>query len=470
MTGSDSDKVTKGLIPFLTAGSLPIIVCIGWSLGTVSMAALNFAKNYVLLFMTAHLGVAAVTASLILIGAKIFDAFTDPEMGLISDKTHTRWGRRRPYLLIGAFLAGLGYIALFITPSFESHAVLIGYLSLVMCFYAIAYTVFGVPHLAMSAEITATYHERTYLMSYRAVFAIIGISLGGALVPFLIDYFGDGSLMSRAGFEGMALTMGIFVTSVCLLSFLLTSRAKFVAQPDRQQVPLMQQFKMATENRPFFVLMSAKASFMVASNLVNGTSLFYVTYVLGESAAWLGSFFIVMIIATVVSQPFWLRLSKRYGKKNIYYVGAGIFATATLSWLFASSDEHIAIFLVRAFMLGISGGGMMLVGNAMLPDTMEYDTRRTGLRREGMFAGLYSTMEKVAAAVGTGLLGFILGAMGFVESTEGVVEQPESAILAIYLCNAVIPVILTGVACFLLRYYDLSESKLESTQRIAEPA
>ena len=101
---------------------------------------------------------------------------------------------------------------------------------------------------------------------------------------------------------------------------------------------------------------------------------------------------------------------------------------------------------------------------------MEYDTRRTGLRREGMFAGLYSTMEKVAAAVGTGLLGFILGAMGFVESTEGVVEQPESAILAIYLCNAVIPVIMTGVACFLLRYYDLSESKLENTRRIAEPA
>ncbi len=450
---------------FFTSGSLPVVVCVGWALGTVSMGALNFAKNYVLLFMTTHLGIAAVTGALILTGAKVFDAVTDPVMGLISDRTRTRWGRRRPYLLGGSFLAGLGYIALFIVPDFGSQSVLITYICLVMCFYAFAYTVFGVPHLAMSAEIASTYHERTYLMSYRAVFAILGISAGGALVPYLIDFYGNGELMSRPGFEGMALTMGVVVATFCLLSFFLTSRAKFVAEPDTAKLSLAKQFKLASQNRPFFVLLSAKASFLIATNLVNGTSLFYVTYILGESAAWLGNFFIVLMVATLISQPFWLKLTKRFGKKRIYYIGALIFSASCLSWLWASADEHAAIFLTRAFMFGISAGGMMLAGNAMLPDTMDYDSKRTGLRREGIFAGLYSTMEKFAAAAGTALLGLILGVMGFIESKEGVIDQPDSAILAIYLCNSVFPVILTGLACFILRYYDLSESKLENTHK-----
>lgn len=453
----------------IAAQVLPISICVGWAMGTISLGALNFAKNYILLFMTTHLGIAAFTAGLILTFAKVFDALTDPAMGALSDRTETRWGRRRPYLLIGSFLAALGYLILFLVPDFSSITYTIAYMCVAMCLYALAYTVFGVPHLAMSAEITTNYHQRTYLMSYRAVFAIVGISAGGALVPYLIDYFSGGVRMSRPGFEGMAVVMSILVFICCILTFLLTSRARFVSRTNEQNYTLPQQFKLALQNKPFFILLTGKVFFMIASNLVNGTSLFYVTYVIGESAAWLGNFFLVMIFGSLISQPLWLKLSKKFGKRDIYYVGAFIFCCGTISWLWATAEEPQLIFLARAFLLGVSGGGMMLVGNAMLPDTMEYDARRTGLRREGVFAGLYSTMEKLAAAFGAGILGLILGSMGFVESTTGIVEQPRSAIIAIYLCNAVIPVILTITACAVLWFYDLSEEKLENTTKLSEP-
>ena len=141
-----------------------------------------------------------------------------------------------------------------------------------------------------------------------------------------------------------------------------------------------------------------------------------------------------------------------------------------MTWLLASPAEPYALTILRGIFLGFLGGATLLMGQAMLPDTMEYDIRRTGMRREGVYAGVYTTIEKFAFALGPAATGAILAGMGYIASSEGFVEQPESAILAVYICAAVLPVVTSILGILCLTQYDLTEQKLKAATLINNPS
>ena len=150
------------------SGRLPLWICAGWGVGTVSVLIVLTASNTILLaFLTNYVGIAPALASGIIAASKIYDAFADPTMGVISDRTETRIGRRRPYVLAGGFLLALSMVALFSDPPFEEQGLRVAYVTFVLFFWATAYTVFNVPYLSMPAEMTSGYHDRSRLMSFR---------------------------------------------------------------------------------------------------------------------------------------------------------------------------------------------------------------------------------------------------------------------------------------------------------------
>jgi GPH family glycoside/pentoside/hexuronide:cation symporter len=142
-----------------------------------------------------------------------------------------------------------------------------------------------------------------------------------------------------------------------------------------------------------------------------------------------------------------------------------VYALCYLSWYFVAPGEPTVFVFVRALVLGILGGAVLLFGQSLLPDTMEWDFRRTGLRREGVLSAVYTMVEKLSYALGAAITGILLGRAGYIKGAGAVaVEQPPSAIAAIYLLASLLPMLMLLASCVVLKFYDLSEARLKETQ------
>jgi GPH family glycoside/pentoside/hexuronide:cation symporter len=187
---------------------------------------------------------------------------------------------------------------------------------------------------------------------------------------------------------------------------------------------------------------------------------YFILQVLLQDYDFLGVYIFATSAAIFISTPLWLILSKSRGKVFCYMLASAIFAMNALSWFWAGAGDPIWHFYLRGLFAGLGSGGMLLMGQAMLPDTIAYDAQLSGTKREGVFAGIYTSAEKLAFAFGAAVSGIFLGTMGYVESTSGMVEQPESALLAIRLSISILPMILVFISCLFLIPYDLDEEKL----------
>ena len=187
---------------------------------------------------------------------------------------------------------------------------------------------------------------------------------------------------------------------------------------------------------------------------------------LGRSLQDLGSYFAVNSLVVILVQPLWLRLARRGGKARLYALAAVGFALVTASWFFAGHSTGMGAILLRFAASAVFVGGLLLMGQAMLPDTIDHDWQRSGQRREGIFSGIYTTVEKLSFALGGACAGFTLQWFGYRSSTSGqAVAQSASAIDGIYFLAAAVPAALMLASCIPLLLYPLRESELteEST-------
>lgn len=449
---------------FMRSQGLPLSVRLGWGLGGVGTTIFLFSKSLILRYMTDYLGVAAATAAFLFAISKFYDAFTDPVMGVISDRTRSRWGRRRPYLLAGSILCAVTFVLLFSVPVFDSPNAVILYMGALLILFATAYTLFNVAHLAMPVEMTANHHERSQMFSYRAGAIGLGTILGGFIGPIIIEANGGG----REGHTVMSWFLGALIFVTMLACFWLTWNAPFRTPQTTQKYSFREKIRSAAANRPFIFLLSAKMFVLMTSAMNTGTVAFFTSRVLQLPDRWLGFYFLSYGLALLLSQPLWLRIIRIIGKRKVYLITALTYAPVSASWMLADSSEHAILFFVRVVLIGAMTGAILLASQSMLPDVIEYDCRRTGLTREGLFAGVYTTVEKFASAVGVAITGAVLGAMGYVASTGGqTVVQPQSAITGIYWCFALIPAGFIAFSCVFMAMYDLDEEKLAATPSVA---
>ena len=444
---------------------LPTRLCVGWGMGTLGMALMFNATSLLLLrYLVDHLGMAAALAGTIIGLAKFYDAVTDPLMGIISDRTRSRWGRRRPYLLLGGIVSAVSFVLLFNLNWFQGTSLLVGAAVFALLLNATGYTIFNVPYMAMPPEMTPHYHERTRLMSYRVAAVGIGQLIASFVGPLIIGAFGGAIL----GHQVMGLVLGVTIGAASAIAFFMTADAPSVATAQRSTHSFREQVTAALENKPFLILLGVKTAHLLGLAVFIAVLPFMFGHVLGVSYNYLGLYFLAQASLVFLFQPVWVQISGRFGKKTVFYAGVAVYSLMHLSWLWAAPGEPAWAIVLRGVIGGIGAGALLLAGQALLPDTMEYDYQRTGLRREGVLAGFYTTVEKVSFALGPALTGVILGAAGYIPSPVDGQTQPESAQQAIYFCTALLPVLALLLAALLLSRYNLTEERLKGGRGVAD--
>jgi len=452
----------EALAPEAQTFKLNRATMIAWGIGTLGPVTVLTATNALLLrYLTDFYGLAAGLAASLIAASKLYDVFADVAMGVVSDRTKSRWGRRRPYLILGVLLLAISIVAIFAAPSFASQQQRVWYMGAILVFYASAYSVFNVPYMAMPGEMTRNYHERTDLMSWRVYAVGASILLATFCGPLLLDFFGSGA---RA-YGGMALVFAPIVILAGVVTFYGTAKA-----PSTKRLPthftFSQQLSSGLSNRPFVVLMLIKFVTLLSLG-IQSIFPFFFQRILGAPNSVLGTYFLFQSGMMILTPGVWLWVSRRIGKRNTFMAAMALSLPAWMSWQLAAHGEALALVYLRGVIIGASGSGVILMGQSMLPDTMEYDHLRTGLRREGIFAALYTTVEKLSGAVGVALVGAILGAYGYVQSRGAAVEQPASALGAIRFTMAWIPAIIQVAGMLALLGYSLDERKLSSTVKLS---
>lgn len=450
-------------------GRLPLATCVGWGVGTLAVAALFNSVNVLLLrYLVDYVGLGAAVAGSILALSKLFDAVIDPVIGAMSDRTRSRHGRRRPFVLAGGLMLAVSAVMLFNIPSGLSPNAALALVTGALLFYAAAYAIFSVPYMAMPAEMTTNVHERSRLISYR-VYAVAAASMVATFIgPMLIAEAGGG----QAGHTVMSLFIAALILVSTIVCFHATRHVATseVAAPTHQQMSLAKKLELIVSNRPFMALLVIKLLQLMALAVTQAALPFLFKRVLGLTDAMLGVYFLVFYGAMIVCQRFWVKFGERRGKRQIYLWATVAYALLYVTWFFVTPEEPLAITLLRGAFLGGTAGAVLLFGQSMLPDTMEWDYRQTGLRREGVLSAIYTMVEKFAFAAGAALTGLVLGAAGYLKSTGGAdVVQPQSAIDAIFFLASFAPMLLLLASCIALRFYNLSEDMLtrDDEQRVS---
>lgn len=408
-------------------------------------------------FMTNFLGIGAGAAATLLLVSKLYDMVTDPLMGVLGDRTTTRWGRRRPFLMLGGVVSAIGLALVFNPPAIDDQAWLIAYVLGSLLVTYTGYTFFNIPYMAMPAEMTRSYHERTTLMSHRVVFLNIGALI--AVSSFaIVQWLGNDR--DAHGTMGWAFAILIFLGSA--YCFFGTASARQTSQKEHAY-SIGTQIRTAFRNRPLMLLLGAKFCQLLGVSLSSATGVYFKVVILGLSYQLTSVYLYTSSLVILAFIPVWNMASRRYGKRLAYMASSAGYALVVLTWLLATADDPLSLVFIRAVLLGIFASGILILGPALLPDAVEYDYLKTGMRREGTLSSFYSTVEKLAFAIGPALALYFLSWFGYQAGTEGMqIEQPQSAIIAIYIGAGLTPAMLYGLSLIFLFKYDLSEDRLKA--------
>jgi GPH family glycoside/pentoside/hexuronide:cation symporter len=435
------------------------MVFLGWGLGSFTTSVLiNSIGLLQLRFMTDSLGIGAAMAGTLIAISKIYDAATDAVMGVISDQTRSRWGRHRPYLFAGTILCAISLVMLFNVPAEATGGWIIAYVAGVLLLFSTAYTMFRVPYLAMGAEITRGFRQRSILMT----FSVYGSSIGGlfatSAAPFLLSRIGS----DRAGHGIVACILAALILLGGLACFWAIGRATVTAPPvSRHRIGLTERLQALRENKPFAVLIGFKMLMFTAISL-HGTAVpFYTRHVLKVSDASIAGIYLGQTLATMASQIGWVRLARRFGRRNALIGAALLDALVMMGWTLVPMSAPTPWIQILGVCQGICTGGLFFGLYTILPDTMEYDRHRSGIERAGIFAGIFVMVEKITSAVGAAVFGGVLGAVGYVAAKDSsAAVQPAGVLDGIIFILAVLPSIASLLACLVLRLYDLDETRV----------
>ena len=411
------------------------------------------------------LGLGPAIVGAILMTGRIWEAICNPMVGALSDNTRTRWGRRRPFILVGGVLTGLIYPLVWLAPrSWGGDAILLYVLIFTLLLYT-AFSVFSVPYIALGLELTPDYHERTKVQVWRTYCALIpGFTSGWFLWFCKLPAFGD--IMKGAIWLGLGVGAVIIVTSV--MPALFVRERYYEVAKNFGKEPLLKSLREVFRNKPFAIIMVVILALELGRFTTDNLGFYVLTYHIyggdtGRAALLTGVNTTVLLGLAFVTIPVVQKMELRWGKIATLRFCLGINIVADLlKWVLSNPAYPWAWILINV-LTHIGGLGFWILVNSMKADVCDWDEYKTGKRREGSFSAIAGMLQKTTAAFTLWLAGLMLQWVGF-DATKAGSQDPDTLFwlrVAYFLPS----VVLLGLGFAMLRKYELDQPTM---QRVRE--
>ena len=436
---------------------LPFFTKLGFGFGSLGTGIYSTVPGVLLLYyLTQVLDISPALAGFVVFIPKVWDVVTDPMMGYLSDRTISRFGRRRPYLLLGAVSMSVTFVFLFSVPESMTGDAVVFYILAVYILSATAYTIYAVPYIAMPSEMSDQPTERTSLMSFRMAFALLGILAGSSLAPYLVGYFGGG----RDGYAAMSLVIGMVCALSMLVPFVATKRSYSVGSVKASEpLAFRQSFSSVLSYTPFRWLLLVYVIQLTAMGIFSAMMPFLISDVRSGQEADLGEAFFILVGVSILTIPIWSNAAKTIEKKRLFFAAATLYGAGTVSLLWVGAGSY-PVFAAALAVIGAALSGIQLMPFAMLTDVIRAYGDRKNQALEGAFTGIWTSTEKIGLALGPLIAGFGLQIVSTDTSSPTVFE--------LLLLTGFLPGIIILLSAFVVRGYPLEEAV--GSARYQEPA
>jgi len=424
---------------------------IGYATGDLGISISYFAVGFFFMFyLTDIVGMAPLLAGTVILIGKIWDGINDPLMGILSDRTKSRFGRKRVYILFGSIPFAISFVLLWIIPAAINEWVQFALATTSLLIYATAYSVVAVPYMAMVPVMTGDYNERTQITGLRAILSTMGTILGGG-VALLVSSASDETL----GLRTMAIGFAAFTFVSLLIAACSVKGVEQIRGSDTQIVDIsLARYIALPKERNVLILLIFKFLGAIATGCLMASIPYFAVHILGSPGT---STYGVAIYAgmSALLIPVWNKLTHLFDKRRLLLIANSLGAILLLAIGLLMKEGFSLPFFAGCAMLGIFMSAYLFIPYSLVPDLVDYYHHKTGERHESVFFGLWMTVHQLGIAVA----GFILGAFLSVYGYEGNASaQSDSALLGVRLAFGLIPGFFLVLAALVLHKYGITRT------------
>ena len=438
-----------------TKGKVPFISKLAYGFGDVGCNfSWSFVVSFLMIFYTDVFGISMAAVATLMLVSRFWDAFNDPLIGSLSDRTKSRWGRYRPWLLFGAPITALVLLLCFWAHPDMDYTGKIIYMSITYGLLVLGYTCVTLPYGTLCGAMTQNIDERAQINTSRSVAAMIAIGVINIITVPLVKYCGDGTLSSAQGFISVAAIYGLIFTFCHWFCFAKTKEMVKV-EISSKAVPVSDQLKAVVKNKPFLMAVVGQLLFGFILYGRNADLIYYFKYVEGNED--LFSFFSgVIVVPSIIGAALFPLIFKWTGNKGwAASVFNALMGISMVALYFFSPNESPVLFYIFATLAQFFFSGFNTAIYAIIPDCVEYGEWKTGIRNDGFQYSFISLANKIGMALGTSLLALVMGWAGY----EANVEQSETVKEVIHHAFSTVPGILWIITAGIMLFYRLGRKE-----------
>jgi sugar (glycoside-pentoside-hexuronide) transporter len=406
-------------------------------------------------FLTDVVGLSPFWAGICVVAGKLWDAISDPIIGHLSDKTRTRWGRRRVYFLVFAVPGSLAFASMWIHLELASTWATVVYYALAYITFKTVSSLLNVPYQALGPELATDYDERTSLIIYRMSFSLVGAILAGVVPNLIVRRYQDAGA-PELGHLVVAAVFGAIYVAIWLWVFSVVREREAIET--RRSTPFLRSLRLTLRNRSFRILIGLYlCSFLALDTLTASTKYFIDEYIGNPSlmAAVMGT----MLTCALLSLPGYLWLIRRFDRRVSYILGTSIWAASLVGLLMVPTGASGAVVVAILVPTGIGMASAFVVPWSALPEVIDVDQAVNGRTDEGVYAGIMTFLRKATTTLAIFLIATSLELTGYVPPDQlGEAAQPGQVLWSIRLFTTVLPTVLLVIGALLAMRYPITKA------------